>query len=73
MSVLNTSNSKKDIETLHLEKEKVQHVGYAGDASSLPAPDSLAVDFKHDLHRGLKSRQIAMVLTSPSYRALTGK
>ena len=24
--------------------------------------DGLAVDFKHDLHRGLKSRQIAMVI-----------
>jgi len=27
----------------------------------LPHPDALAVNFKHDLHRGLKSRQIAMV------------
>ena len=26
------------------------------------ASDALAVDFKHDLHRGLKSRQIAMVV-----------
>ena len=26
----------------------------------VPPPDALAVDFKHDLHRGLKSRQIAM-------------
>jgi hypothetical protein len=26
-----------------------------------PPSDGLAVDFKHDLHRGLKSRQIAMV------------
>ena len=28
---------------------------------SLPPSDNLAVNFKHDLHRGLKSRQIAMV------------
>lgn len=27
----------------------------------VPPPDGLAVNFKHDLHRGLKSRQIAMV------------
>lgn len=26
-----------------------------------PPADALTVDFKHDLHRGLKSRQIAMV------------
>lgn len=26
-----------------------------------PPADALRVDFKHDLHRGLKSRQIAMV------------
>ena len=28
---------------------------------SYPPSDSLAVSFKHDLQRGLKSRQIAMV------------
>lgn len=28
---------------------------------SLPPSDNLALNFKHDLHRGLKSRQIAMV------------
>lgn len=32
-----------------------------GEKDGLPPADALAVDFKHDLHRGLKSRQIAMV------------
>jgi len=30
------------------------------------AADGLAVHFKHDLHRGLKSRQIAMVQPLPT-------
>jgi len=33
------------------------------------ASDALAVDFKHDLHRGLKSRQIAMVVKLKNWYA----
>ena len=32
-----------------------------GEKDGPPPADALTVDFKHDLHRGLKSRQIAMV------------
>jgi hypothetical protein len=32
-----------------------------GEKDGPPPADALAVDFKHNLHRGLKSRQIAMV------------
>jgi hypothetical protein len=32
-----------------------------GETDGPPPADALGVDFKHDLHRGLKSRQIAMV------------
>jgi hypothetical protein len=77
MSTVN-ANSMKDTERLQAvmewDKEKVQH-RHVEDNSGQPPPDSLAVDFKHDLHRGLKSRQIAMVLTSPyaCYDKLTDK
>jgi len=64
MSTVNP-NSEKDTERLQpameWDKEEIQH-GHIEDSSGRPPPDSLAVDFKHDLHRGLKSRQIAMVL-----------
>jgi len=33
-----------------------------GEKDGVPPADALEVDFKHDLHRGLKSRQIAMVM-----------
>jgi hypothetical protein len=36
-----------------------------------PSSDGLNVDFKHDLHRGLKSRQIAMVIPELSHNGLT--
>jgi yeast amino acid transporter len=35
---------------------------------SLPPSDNLSVTFKHDLHRGLKSRQIAMVRQLTRYQ-----
>jgi len=46
-------------------KESSLHRSYSSQVKSgddfLPPPDGHTVNFKHDLHRGLKSRQIAMV------------
>lgn len=53
-------DKEASIEPYSREREK-SFTGTSITEDPLPPPDALAVDFKHDLHRGLKSRQIAMV------------
>ena len=53
-------NLKVDGSEPHFEEREKSFTGTSITEEPLPPPDALAVDFKHDLHRGLKSRQIAM-------------
>lgn len=46
--------------TGHFKEIEKSVTGTSITEDPLPSPDALAIDFKHDLHRGLKSRQIAM-------------
>ena len=45
------------------------HEKFTTTHDSLPPSDNLFVTFKHDLHRGLESRQIAMVHSLTAYHA----
>lgn len=63
-------DNKPDVDAYHFEDAEAfsdshQRQNEGSKEEDIHSHDNLSLSFKHDLHRGLKSRQIAMVVPFP--------